>query len=52
MHRLSRKSSPIFLDVHVAERCIILEVASGNSTQVWAGPDGEGDCTSKPGLPS
>jgi hypothetical protein len=23
-----------------------------NSTKVWAGPDGEGDCTGKPGLPS
>ena len=31
---------------------IISSGSSGNSTQVWAGPDGEGDCTSKPGLPS
>ena len=30
---------------------IISSESSGKSTKVWAGPDGEGDCTSKPGLP-
>ncbi|MDB4555037.1 hypothetical protein N9Z90_00840 [Synechococcus sp. AH-707-D15] len=31
---------------------IINSESSGGSTQVWAGPDGEGDCTGQPGLPS
>ena len=29
---------------------IISSGSSGGSTQVWAGPDGEGDCTGKPGF--
>ena len=29
---------------------IISSGSSGGSTQVWAGPDGEGDCTDRPGF--
>ena len=30
---------------------IIKSEGSSSGTNVWAGPDGEGDCTSRPGLP-